>query len=196
MAKRDLPTPETLRQLLRYEPDTGKLFWLPRDQTFFTKGNSKRSPQGRANLWNSANAGKEALVTDSKGYRQGTLFGKTVKAHRIAFAIFHGRVPSGHIDHINANRSDNRIENLRECSNAENCRNTSSMKGGTSNFLGVCWYARNKRWHSQITVNRRRLHLGFFRDEEEAAKAYDAAAEAHFGEFARLNFPKTTQSNA
>lgn len=196
MAQKALPSPEVLRQLLRYEPETGKLFWRPRGADFFTDGKSKRTPQQRANLWNAANAGNEAFTTSNKGYLQGTLFGGPIKSHRAAFTIYHGRWPTGHIDHINGNRSDNRISNPRECTNTENCRNASPMRGGTSEFLGVCWYKRLSKWHAQITVDRKRIHLGFFDDEGDAARAYDAAAASHFKNFARLNFPKTTPSGA
>lgn len=89
------------------------------------------------------------------------------------------------IDHINHNGLDNRRANLRPASTGQNSANSRPRTGGTSKFKGVYLVTRLNRWASRI----RGKHLGYFDDEVEAAKAYDAAAVEEFGEFAYLNFP-------
>jgi AP2 domain-containing protein len=95
------------------------------------------------------------------------------------------------IDHENGNGLDNRRANLRPATRSQNKANTSRYSGripGSSGFKGVYWRERDKRWHAQIRVNGRGITLGYFHDEIQAARAYDAAAREHFGEFARTNF--------
>jgi hypothetical protein len=94
------------------------------------------------------------------------------------------------IDHVNGDGLDNRRENLRPATNAQNMRNRGKQTNNTSGFKGAFYFPRTGRWKSQITVNRRALHLGYYLSAEDAARAYDAAALIHHGEFARLNFPR------
>jgi hypothetical protein len=92
-------------------------------------------------------------------------------------------------DHINGKPLDNRKENLRICTRAENGRNRGYPKNNTSGFKGVYWHKGGKKWCAQIAHNKKRIYIGCFKDKEEAARAYDAKAKELFGEFARLNFP-------
>ena len=93
------------------------------------------------------------------------------------------------VDHINGNGLDNRRSNLRVCSIQQNRRNTGNHDGSTSRFKGVYWKKSIGRWVARISVEGKQKHLGYFRDEEEAARAYDKAARIAYGEYARLNFP-------
>ena len=104
-------------------------------------------------------------------------------------------VPSHvHIDHKNGNGFDNRSGNLRVADNSLNHANIGKMKRkreATSRYKGVHWRKDRNRWSSEIKVRDRHIKLGCYATELEAARAYDAAALQHFGEFARPNFPST-----
>lgn len=94
-------------------------------------------------------------------------------------------------DHINGDGLDNRRGNLREATHKQNIRNARISTANTSGYRGV-WYDRHNgghRWVAHIKVDRRIHYLGRFHTPEEAARAYDAAAQEHFGEFANVNFP-------
>lgn len=97
------------------------------------------------------------------------------------------------VDHINGDGLDNRRSNLRVCSHAENRRNSKKVSGRrklASHYKGVSHPSKN-RWTASITVMWKTLHIGSFKTEIEAARAYDEAARNHHGVFARLNFPGT-----
>jgi len=96
------------------------------------------------------------------------------------------------VDHINGDGLDNRSVNLRVCSKRENMRNRRPNKNSSSAFKGIHWDGRDKRWQARIRVNGNRMCLGSFRNEEEAAIAYDNAAREYHGEFARVNFVPIT----
>lgn len=98
--------------------------------------------------------------------------------------------PDMQADHINGNRLDNRKVNLRLCTLTQNNRNRAKWSTATSSrYKGVSWSKQAQKWLAQITVDWRNRYLGIFLVEEDAARAYDAAAKQYFGEFARLNFP-------
>lgn len=90
------------------------------------------------------------------------------------------------VDHINGNGLDNRRANLRRASRQQNAAN-GVKKGTTSSMKGVCWDQARKKWKAQIKINYRTHFLGRFNSEMSAGVAYDAAAVAAFGEFARIN---------
>lgn len=180
MASKALPSPEVLRQLLRYDAKTGKLFWKERPIGFCpSEGEQKR--------WNAQFAGKEAIATkDKDGYGKGTIFARHVRAHVVVWAIVYGAWPEQMIDHINGDSSDNRIENLRLATAAQNMRNSKSNRG-SSRFKGVTWHKRDKCWQASIRADGATYYLGNHTTEEAAAMAYNTAALRHHGEFARLN---------
>jgi hypothetical protein len=95
-----------------------------------------------------------------------------------------------HVDHINHNALDNRRSNLRFCSRSQNMGNMIS-RTGSSKYKGVSWNKHNKRWVAQIQYKKRKIYLGYYRNECVAAHAYDTAALRLFGSFASINFPST-----
>jgi hypothetical protein len=95
------------------------------------------------------------------------------------------------VDHINHNGLDNRKVNLRPATQAQNNYNRLIIKrkGATSKYRGVAWKKENQKWIAQIHFNGEYIFLGYFKDETQAAKAYDQAAKKYYGQFACLNFP-------
>lgn len=179
---------DVLRKLIRLDHETGRLFWLPRGPEWFA--DCARGAQAQSALWNGQFAGKEAInASNGNGYRKGQIFGRKYYAHRVIFALFYGRWPTELLDHINGDRADNRLSNLREASHSQNHCNA-VVRAGSSRFRGVSWAANVQKWHAyHRDADGRRINIGWFDDEAEAARAYDRAAREHYGEFARLNFP-------
>ena len=170
MAKKTLPTIATLRKLLRYESETGKLFWRERDTSFFSDG--AYSAVRACATWNARHAGGWALSGISMyGYKRGNILGREFKAHRVIWAMHYGEWPEGEIDHINHDGIDNRIINLREVTSQENSRNQSMRSANTSGHLGVCWDKAHNKWRAQIVVNRATKYLGLFTDINDAIEA-------------------------
>lgn len=91
------------------------------------------------------------------------------------------------IDHINGDTLDNRRSNLRECTNTENCRNRADNYNNKSGYKGVFWYTHCKtpKWVANITVDRKKIHLGYFENIEDAIEARRKAEEKYFGEYIR-----------
>lgn len=129
---------------------------------------------------------------NGKPYVATKIMGKRVTLHRML-------LPNAkEIDHANGDGLDNRRENLRACTHAQNQQNRSKFKNNRSGYCGVYFdgYTRNKRknnprikpWVAQIVAYGKRHRLGYFKKPEEAAEAYDRAALLYHGEFARLNF--------
>jgi len=120
------------------------------------------------------------------GYKDGKQIQKTILMHRFIMCVEDSKV---HIDHINHDTLNNRKTNLRLCTNAENCRNRKIKKGGSSKYKGVYKTRDNrvKPFRSGIVLNQKRIDLGYFATELEAAIAYNKAALHYFGEFALLN---------
>lgn len=110
--------------------------------------------------------------------------GRVVYMHRLIMQAGKGQV----VDHANGDILDNRRENLRICTHKQNIRNGKSRKG-SSIYKGVSKRGDYDAWQAHITVDRKKKNLGCYKDEQDAARAYDAAALEYFGEFANLNFP-------
>ena len=172
------PSPELLRKLLRYEPDTGKLYWRSRTPDMFTGG--KRPVVQRCQRWNSRYAGEEAMKSNSNGYKHGQVLQATHKAHRVIWAIFHGYWPIHEVDHIYGDRADNRISMLRSVSPQGNSRNKKTPCNNTSGHLGVSWRKQVSKWSASIGVDGKDLNLGYFIHKADAIAARKAA-EVKYG---------------
>lgn len=92
------------------------------------------------------------------------------------------------VDHVDENGLNNKRRNLRPCNNPQNQQNTSG-RGGSSRFKGVSWNTKRREWLVQFRCHGKYYFIGWFDDEEQGARAYDAAILPLAGEFARLNFP-------
>lgn len=104
----------------------------------------------------------------------------TYKLHRVIMDA-----PKGlEVDHINRNRLDNRVSNLRLCKHAENGRNLRRNRKNASIFTGITWDKRRSKWHTRLKLNYKDLHLGYYGSLEEAISARLFAEDYYFGEFA------------
>jgi hypothetical protein len=168
-------TADILRELLCYNPTSGLFIWRAR-----------KNP-----AWNGRWAGARAgFVSPGEGGRiQIAIFGRKHWAHRLAWLYMTGEWPIVEVDHKNLRMSDNRFDNLRLATHAENNQNRPTPLRNTSGYKGVTWHKMLNKWMAQIDANGRHIYIGVFVDRKMAAHAYDAAAKLHHGEFARLNFP-------
>lgn len=175
MAARPIPTPEALRKLLRYDEATGQLFWLPR--TPETIRNPGRRATDACLAWNRKWEGREAFTATRKGYKVGNINQRTFTAHRVIWAIAYGAWPENMIDHIDGDRANNRLLNLRDVSATDNQRNMRKSARSTSGITGVYWD--RGKWQARITINDRLLHLGRFATKDEASAARTEAERAN-----------------
>jgi len=161
---------DLLRELFDYDAASGHLLWRFRDQKHFTA-------QNQYTTWNKRYSGNVAGRANERGYRTIAVFDKLYSAHRLVWLYVTGEEPQGQIDHINGDKDDNRISNLRCVSNAENCRNKSLSKRNSTGFTGVTPYFYNGRnlWVARIRVNGELKHLGYFDTPELAADARSQA---------------------
>lgn len=154
-----------LRQRLRYDPDTGKLYW--REYSNIRPG------------WNERYAGKEAFTyVCTHGYLTGCVDNRRLRAHRVAWAIFHGECPDVEIDHINHIRTDNRLANLRLVTTSENARNQMRPRSNKSGVIGVRLKS-SGRWEAAIRTDGRRRYLGSYVNFDDAVAARKAAERQH-----------------
>lgn len=164
---------DALRELTSYNPDTGHLTWRKRERRWFRATRD-------CHAWNARYSGTRAFDTDDKrGYRQGSFLGKQFKAHRVAWFLHHGSWPENEIDHVNGNKSDNRITNLRDAARTENCKNLPLGKSNKSGVIGVSWSQARKKWAASIKVNRRDIFLGRYDDLKDAQEARRKAEIAY-----------------
>ena len=178
-------TPDELRKLLRYDPETGKLFWRKREPATFS-ATAKRTAEHVCANWNARYAEKEAFTAKSlNGYKTGAIFNRNYYAHRVAWAITHSSWPKQEIDHVNGNPSDNRLFNIREASRSQNERNKGIRRNNTSGYSGVSPHSQMKKWVASITVDGVQKHLGVFDTVTDAHDAYRSAARNFHQEYVR-----------
>tara|TARA_R110002167_G_scaffold83526_8_gene226815 strand:- start:2904 stop:3512 length:609 start_codon:yes stop_codon:yes gene_type:complete len=161
-----LITVQTLKRMVAVDTDSGRIFWKERDISFFADG--KQSAHQNCAAWNGKYAGKEAFLTDANGYRCGRIFQKQYPAHRIVYAVAHGRWPSGNIDHIDGDPKNNSVSNLRDVTQTENMQNCRIRSDNKSGCAGVSWHKARMKWHVRITDSGKTKSLGYFCDLEEA----------------------------
>lgn len=155
-------TAEKLRELLHYDPETGIFTW-------------------RVSAANSVKVGDVAGCSNGNGYLRLRLQSRLYHAHRLAWLYVYGEWPKGQIDHINRDRSDNRISNLREVTNKQNAQNSSKPSNNTSGHPGVYWYKQSSKWQAKITHNQKHIHLGCFATIEDAIAARKAGELKYWG---------------
>lgn len=123
--------------------------------------------------------GQIAGTLNKDGYIHIIIDGIVYKAHRLIWLYHYGKWPEKLIDHVNRNKSDNRIENLREVSQQENQRHTKIQSNNTSGHCGVSWNKPLGKWRAQIMTNNKQIHLGLFNNIEDAVKARKEAEKEH-----------------
>jgi hypothetical protein len=175
MECRDLSA-KLVRELLDYDPKTGELRWKPRPV--------RPGKSGPDNTWNTRFAGKVAGSPQKIGWQIG-INGKLYYLARIVWLHHYGEWPDGFVDHIDGNKGNNLIRNLRDATNAENCRNRGPQTNSTTGLKGVCFDKARNKWKASIMANGKFYNLGRFATPEEAANAYREAAIRLHGEYAR-----------
>lgn len=129
--------------------------------------------------------GRRVGTLNKAGYRVISLRSKLYYEHRLAWMHVHGTWPRPFIDHINGNRSDNRISNLRLATAQQNQRNRRRRRDCSSGFKGVRAHKSSGTWFASIVVDHKVISLGYHKTPELAHAAYVSAAQSRFGAFAR-----------
>lgn len=170
---------ETLRLLLSYDPERGKLFWRERGRDLFATDMACRT-------WNARFSNKEAFCTETgAGYLTGTILYQQYMAHVVIWAMVTGKWPEEQIDHKDLCGTNNRWENLREATHCQNQYNKPAYSNNTSGYKGVSWDPQRKKWRASIRSDGKLHHIGRFSTSEAAHAAYcDASIKMH-GEFSR-----------
>jgi len=155
---------EFLKKHVRYED--GKLYWTD----FSIRPTAKKGAIG---------------YQCKTGYVVMKFMKRTITVHRIIFLYHHGYLPK-YIDHINGDKADNRIENLRDVTHCQNMMNIKKYSLNTSGYKGVSFHKRSQKWVAQIKFNKKHLYLGLFDQPEKAYEAYCFKAKELHGEYANL----------
>ena len=156
---------DALKSLLRYEPDTGLIYWVAKGKGMIKK--------------------KAAGTKLHSGYLGICIGPKRWQAHRIAWALHTGAWPKDQIDHINGIKTDNRACNLREATNSQNGKNLKLSKANKTGVAGVCWSERYQNYRVYIKVDHKQKYLGTFKNFDDAVKVRHEAEDKYFGEWKR-----------
>ena len=154
---------ELIREHLEYNPETGEISWK------VARGNR---------------ACGYKVVGGSDGYLTVKVGKRTYKAHRVAWLLYYGDWPNGFIDHINLDKTDNRIENLRDCTRQQNNSNVALRIDNKSGVKGVSWKASHDKWCAQISYQGKVIYLGLYENLQEAAEVVRKKREELHGGFA------------
>lgn len=159
MDKQRAITQEYLKEILNYDPGTGIFTWKVK-----THAQSRIQVGGIAG---NASSNEYVRICINKKYYQ---------AHRLAWLFVYGVFPQSELDHINRNKTDNRICNLRIVTTSENQKNTGLRKDNKSGSKGVCWHKGIQRWVANMRKNGKVIFLGSFKEKNEATRAYQKAS--------------------
>lgn len=147
-------TQTELKTRLHYNPFTGVFSWV--------------LPKGRT-----LKSGAIAGTTHHSGYRQIKIDGQLHQSHRLAWLYVHGYFPLQDLDHVNGDRSNNKLNNLRLASRAENTQNQRKARiDNTGGYLGVSFVKRTSRWRARIQIKSKPILIGYFATPIEAHEAY------------------------
>lgn len=160
---------EYAKEHLHFNFETGEVTW-------------KKYPKN----FNKVNKPIVAGTAHHSGYRTIVLQNKYYQLHRIIWAVYYGKMPTNCIDHIDLNKSNNRIANLREATNFQNGYNRDVYKNSTSGFKNVQWDAVSNKWRVRVRVNGKRHHVGRFESKDDAINAAKAFMLEHHKEFSRV----------
>lgn len=145
---------DELKSLLFYNNTSGHFTW----------SKCKRGNQIRV-------GDRAGHISKAHGYETIKINGRNYKSHRLVFLYVDGRMPDGEVDHINQNRSDNRLENLRIVTTQDNLKNKGIMKNNSSGYNGIIWEKERDKFRVRISVNKKNVHIGRFKCLVDAVTA-------------------------
>jgi hypothetical protein len=168
---------EYLNECFDADFEAGTLTWKKRPLNHFKNKNA-------FNVFNAQQAGK-TVNTIARFYKTVGINYKRYQQHTILFIMYHGYKPF-QIDHIDGNKLNNSISNLRECTSSQNNMNSSLQKNSTTKLKGVSFNKRKNKFEASIMANYVKYRLGLFDTAEDAKRAYNAAANKLHGCFAKI----------
>jgi hypothetical protein len=167
-----------LRECFDYDAGAGHLVWRQRPRAHFKNGAGWHN-------FNNQCAGKIAGARRSNGRVEITLDGRTYKAARVIWAVYYGVSKFGIVDHIDGNPGNDKIENLRLATPAQNSRNRAHTAANSSGVRGVTWHTPSKKWWVRVTLDGRTRSFGLYKSLEQAVEVARVAKQRLFGDFAR-----------
>jgi hypothetical protein len=180
---------ESLRECLEYDPKTGRLTWKERPRSHFGSDRNWKS-------WNKRYAHTVAGSKNRGGYQLVTLNNRHHKSHRVAWALHYGGWPQHTIDHLNRDKSDDRISNLRDVEHHINHRNMPTQPNNTSGFPGVYYDSGRGAWCAAIWVKGKDFFIGRFQTKAEAVAARMGAEKVAWADSPRVGANRPQQCEA
>ena len=169
-------TQKYLQSRISYDSETGVVIWFPVEEI-----------NQQAKTWNKTHAWKPIINRDKDGYLQTSLrigeIRKYYRLHRLIWLYVYGDFPDGPVDHVNRDKSDNRLSNLRIADASLNCHNIVLNSRNTNGVKGAYWHKKRKKWQVYIGLGGKPTYLGLFSDLKDAEKAYATASIKYAKEF-------------